>query len=75
MADYVNVITPVPGAVNRINVVPGDKVTDHSVVVVIEVMKIAYEVISGVTGVVESVRVQEGELVKPGDILVTILRE
>ena len=68
----VEVVSPVPGWVNQMNVAPGDELGVDSVVAVIEVMKMMCEVTSGVAGTVECVEVEAGAMVNPGDTLVRV---
>jgi pyruvate/2-oxoglutarate dehydrogenase complex dihydrolipoamide acyltransferase (E2) component len=55
-----------------VNVAPGDDLGADSVVAVVEVMKMMYEVTSGVAGTVESVEVEAGAMVNPGDTLARV---
>ena len=62
----------IPGLVSKINVKPGDKVTENQVLAVIEAMKMETSVVSRMDGEVDQVLVKEGSNVKAGELLVTI---
>ena len=63
---------PMPGREISIKVKEGDSVKIGSPLLVLEAMKMQNEVISNLDGVVREIRVSEGDLVEPGDVLVVI---
>jgi len=71
-ADGVRVEAPMAGKIVAVNVKPGDKVKEGDVVVVLEAMKMENSIASTVSGVVESVAVDVGDVMQKGDALCTI---
>jgi biotin carboxyl carrier protein len=63
---------PMPGLVLRVEVEPGMRVEPGAGVVVLEAMKMENEITSPGAGVVKSVRVQAGQAVEKGVVLVEI---
>ena len=61
---------PMPGLVLRVHVAPGQQVVAGAGLVVLEAMKMENELKSATAAVVRSVRVQPGEAVEKGQILV-----
>jgi pyruvate carboxylase subunit B len=61
---------PMPGMVVRINARPGDSVTAGVGLVVLEAMKMENELKSAASGRVKAVRVNPGEAVEKGQVLV-----
>jgi propionyl-CoA carboxylase alpha chain len=66
---------PMPGAVLRVDVAPGDHVAARQVLVVIEAMKMEHSIVAPVAGVVSEVRVRAGDQVGNGDLLVVLVGE
>ena len=66
------VTPPMPAVVVRINVAPGDAVTEGQPVVVVSAMKMETTLYAPFDGLVTGVNVAEGDKVMPGDILVDI---
>lgn len=64
--------TPLPGKVTHVAVTVGDRVERGQTIVVIEAMKMENEFKAGVAGTVTEVRVQPGQPVNAGDVLVLI---
>jgi biotin carboxyl carrier protein len=64
--------TPMPGAVARVLVKPGDPVTKGQVLVVVEAMKMENEFRAPCDGVVADVGVKAGTTVEAGALLVTV---
>ena len=60
------------GNVYKINVVPGQALSEGDVVVILEAMKMETEVRASCAGTVASVDVREGDSVQVGDTLVTL---
>ena len=61
---------PMPGLVLRVHVAPGQQVVAGAGLVVLEAMKMENELKSATASVVRAVRVQPGEAVEKGQILV-----
>ncbi|MEG2958371.1 MAG: pyruvate carboxylase [Oscillospiraceae bacterium] len=72
-ADKSQVGASIPGMVSKVNVKPGDKVTENQVLAVIEAMKMETSVSARMAGTVSQVFLEEGGSVKAGQLLVTIL--
>lgn len=66
------VTPPMPAVVVKINVGPGEAVTEGQPVVVVSAMKMETTLYAPFDGVVTSVNTAEGDKVMPGDILVDI---
>jgi 3-methylcrotonyl-CoA carboxylase alpha subunit len=62
---------PMPGAVLKILVRPGDVVTRGTQLLILEAMKMEHPVVAPRDGTVEAIHCREGELVQPGVELVT----
>ena len=67
------VTAPLPGLVKRILVNVGQKVTDKLPVLIIEAMKMENMIYGRATGIVKEIYVNEGQNVRAGDKLVTII--
>jgi 3-methylcrotonyl-CoA carboxylase alpha subunit len=63
---------PMPGAVLKILVRPGDVVKRGTPLVILEAMKMEHPIVAPRDGIVASVNCKEGELVHPGVELVTL---
>ncbi len=63
---------PMPGTVVSIMVKEGDIVKEGSPVIELEAMKMQNEIVSHIEGVVKEIRVSEGDLVEPADVMVVI---
>jgi len=70
-----HVTADMPGKVVQVLVTPGDQVTKGQTLVVMESMKMETELVASVAGVVAAVRVEEGEVVGQGALLVEITAE
>jgi acetyl-CoA carboxylase biotin carboxylase subunit len=64
--------SPMPGAVLKIVVEPGQPVAAGDPLLVLEAMKMEHTMRAAVAGVVEAVLVKSGEIVAPGQLLVRI---
>lgn len=62
----------IPGAVSKIFVKKGDKVTAGEVLAVIEAMKMETSVLALTDGVIDEIRVSAGDTVKHGELLMTM---
>jgi pyruvate carboxylase subunit B len=67
-----DVTAPMPGAVIKIKVKPGDKVKAGDTVLIIEAMKMENEVHTPVAGEVKEIYVKEGDTVNPDEALVVV---
>ena len=66
------VSSPMPGSIVSVKVNVGDKVSDDTLVAVLEAMKMENEIFAGVEGTVASVEVSTGQSVNTGDVIITI---
>lgn len=69
-----SLVSPMPGLVLKVFVKTGDVVTRNQVLVVLEAMKMQYEIAAPREGVIAEVAVSEGQQVK-GDVLLVTLEE
>ncbi len=63
---------PLPGAVIKVNVKPGDQVKSGDTVCILEAMKMQNEVMSPYSGTVKELAVSEGQNVMEGDLIAHI---
>jgi len=70
-----NVNSELPGTVTKINVAAGQRVKRGEVLLVIEAMKMANEIVSEVDGTVQRVAVTQGQSVNQGDLLVEMVAD
>lgn len=63
---------PMPGTILRILVNPGESVTENQPLMILEAMKMENEVVANRSGVISAIHVTQGQMVNPGDALVTI---
>lgn len=70
--DTVQVTAGVPGNVYKISVKVGDEVSENDTLLVLEAMKMETPVASPVSGVVNSIEVNPGDVVEAGQLLLTI---
>ena len=64
--------SPMPGNILRILVNVGDTVTENQPLMILEAMKMENEIVAPKAGVVAGIHVKEGQVVNPGDALITI---
>ena len=64
--------SPMPGNILRILVNVGDTVTENQPLMILEAMKMENEIVAAKAGVVAGIHVKEGQVVNPGDALITI---
>ena len=71
--------SPIPGVFYRRPapdqdpyVVIGSRVEEDTQVALVEVMKNFHPVVAGVAGVIASIEVEDGAMVGPGDVLMTV---
>lgn len=70
-----NVNSELPGTVTKINVTDGQHVKRGDVLLVIEAMKMANDIVSEVDGTVQRVAVAAGQSVNQGDLLVEMVAD
>lgn len=63
---------PMPGTILKILVNVGDAVKENQPVMILEAMKMENEVVASSSGTVKGIHVTQGQMVNPGDALVTI---
>ena len=64
--------SPMPGNILRILVNVGDTVSENQPLMILEAMKMENEIVAAKAGVVAGIHVKEGQVVNPGDALITI---
>ena len=64
--------SPMPGNILRVLVNVGDTVTENQPLMILEAMKMENEIVAAKAGVVSGIHVKEGQVVNPGDALITI---
>ena len=64
--------SPMPGNILRILVNVGDTVAENQPLMILEAMKMENEIVAAKAGVVAGIHVKEGQVVNPGDALITI---
>ena len=64
--------SPMPGTILKILVNVGDEVKENQTLMILEAMKMENEIVAGKSGVVQGIHVTAGEMVNPGDALITI---
>ena len=62
----------IPGAVTKVDIKPGDQVTENQVIAVVEAMKMETSVVARMSGTVSDVFVKPGQTVAAGELLATI---
>ena len=70
--DKMQIGAQIPGAVSKIFVKKGDKVTAGEVLAVIEAMKMETSVLALADGVIDDIRISAGDTVKHGELLMTM---
>ena len=63
---------PLPGKIFKVNIKPGDKVSEGDEIFVIEAMKMENPIISPVSGVVKEVQGTQGKVVKANEVIAII---
>ena len=64
--------SPMPGTILKILVNVGDTVQENQALMILEAMKMENEIVAGKTGTVTGIHVQQGDMVNPGEPLITI---
>jgi len=63
---------PMPGTILKIMVNIGDSVTENQPLMILEAMKMENEVVANKAGKITGIHVNQGQVVNPGDALITI---
>lgn len=63
---------PMPGTILKILVNVGDEVKENQPVMILEAMKMENEVVAPKAGTVTGIHVTQGQMVNPGEALITI---
>ena len=71
-AGATSINAPMPGTIVDVKVKVGDKVTNGTVVAILEAMKMENDIVCDKDGVVASVNVNKGDSVDTGAVVVTI---
>jgi len=66
------ITAPAPGKILEVKVRPGDRITENTVIAVMESMKMTMEIYAGMSGIVKDVRVSPGDFVELGQIIAVI---
>lgn len=64
--------SPMPGTILKILVNVGDTVQENQPLMILEAMKMENEIVAGKGGTVTGIHVQQGDMVNPGEPLITI---
>ena len=65
-------LSPAPGQVLKVYVKLGDRVTEETVVLLLEAMKMENAIYSPSDGVIKEIRVREGQEVETDDVMVVV---
>ncbi|MGC9341774.1 MAG: biotin/lipoyl-containing protein [Bacteroidales bacterium] len=71
--DSTAVVAPLPGNILDILVNPGDIIKKGQKLLIMEAMKMENQILAEKDGVVESIKVQKGQAVLQGDVLIEII--
>lgn len=63
---------PMPGSILKILVQPNEVVQENQPLLILEAMKMENEVVANRAGTITGIHVQAGDMVNPGDALLTI---
>ena len=66
-------LAPLPGNITEIKVAPGEIIQKGQVLMIMEAMKMENKVLADRAGVVENIRVKQGQSVLQGDVLLEII--
>lgn len=64
--------SPMPGTILKILVNVGDSVQENQPLMILEAMKMENEIVAGKAGTVTGIHVAQGDMVNPGDSLITV---
>jgi biotin carboxyl carrier protein len=67
------IVAPLPGSITKLKVGKGDIVEKGQLLLIMEAMKMENQVLADRAGVVENIRVQQGDTVLQGDIIMEIV--
>jgi glutaconyl-CoA/methylmalonyl-CoA decarboxylase subunit gamma len=67
------IVAPLPGSITKLEVGKGDIVEKGQLLLIMEAMKMENRVLADRAGVVENIRVQQGDAVLQGDIIMEII--
>ncbi|ALS00181.1 acetyl-CoA carboxylase biotin carboxyl carrier protein subunit [Enterococcus silesiacus] len=65
-------LSPMPGTILKILVNVGDTVQENQPLMILEAMKMENEIVAGKAGMVTGIHVKQGDMVNPGEPLITI---
>jgi len=68
-----SILAPLPGSITKLEVGKGDIVEKGQLLLIMEAMKMENRVLADRAGVVENIRVQQGDAVLQGDIILEII--
>jgi acetyl/propionyl-CoA carboxylase alpha subunit len=71
-AGAAEIVSPMPGKIVRVLVLPGDKVEAGAGIIVVEAMKMQNEMKAPKAGVVISINAEQGATVNAGDVLAVV---
>lgn len=66
------ITAPMPGTILKILVAQGSTVEENQPLMILEAMKMENEIVAGKKGTVSALHVKEGDVINPGDALITI---
>lgn len=66
------ITAPMPGTILKILVAQGSTVKENQPLMILEAMKMENEIVAGKKGTVSALHVKEGDVINPGDALITI---
>ncbi|MEI5992905.1 acetyl-CoA carboxylase biotin carboxyl carrier protein subunit [Candidatus Enterococcus mansonii] len=64
--------SPMPGTILKLLVNVGDTVQENQPLMILEAMKMENEIVAGKAGTVTGIHVKQGDMVNPGEPLITI---
>lgn len=70
--DYSQIGASIQGVLSKINVKPGDHIKENEIIAIIEAMKMETSILAPMSGVVDTVLVEQGDEVKAGQLMITL---
>ncbi|MDV5975883.1 UNVERIFIED_CONTAM: acetyl-CoA carboxylase biotin carboxyl carrier protein subunit [Streptococcus canis] len=64
--------SPMPGTILKVLVAVGDQVAENQPLLILEAMKMENEIVASSAGTISAIHVSPGQVVNPGDGLITI---
>lgn len=64
--------SPMPGTILKVLVAVGDQVAENQPLLILEAMKMENEIVASSAGTVSAIHVSPGQVVNPGDGIITI---